>query len=157
MYYSDLDRASAPLDDGPQAGDCRRYPRPVPTPEEFAAMERFHGRRDPALTSEDELAREPDRRSMLIDFISDYDHGILVIEQLEGTADLQGWDVYAQGAHAEDDSIYIGVLPLMEGRVSTSVRTARESQSDQSSLFQVFQGRRVVRVGCFSSATQIEV
>lgn len=64
-----------------------------------------------------------------IDFTVLHDHGILVIEQLASKADHEGWDVYAEGAHAVPDSLYVGVRPSMEGAVCTSVRVVTSSLS----------------------------
>jgi len=78
-----------------------------------------------------------------VDFITDHDHGILVIEQLGSRSTHDDWDVYAEGAHSEGDSLYVGVLPPMEGRVSTSVRRDA-SEPDHEDLTLVFDGRLTV-------------
>jgi len=88
-----------------------------------------------------------------IDFTALHDHGILVIEQLASKADHEGWDVYAEGAHAVPDSLYVGVRPSMEGVVFTSVRVLNSSPSetwrepDRDGLTQIFSGRLQVPGG----------
>ncbi len=85
---------------------------------------------------------------MLIDFVADFDHGILVVEQLGSTALHEDWDVYALAAHRQDDSLYVAVLPPMEGQVAVSVREASGNPSGtEPPLLSVFEGRVLVPSG----------
>jgi hypothetical protein len=69
-----------------------------------------------------------------VDFVTQHDHGILVVEQLGSRAEHVFWNVDADGAHVEADSLYVAVRPSMEGAVSTSVRSAAVSPTENLEL-----------------------
>lgn len=83
----------------------------------------------------------------MIDFVTEHDHGILVVEQLGSTAIHDDWDVYAQPAHDQGDSLYIAVLPTMEGTVSTSVRKDDEPMPSEPPSHLVYEGHLSVPSG----------
>lgn len=76
----------------------------------------------------------------MIDFVVDHDHGILVIENLGSASLHEDWDVYAEAAHLQGDSLYISVLPSMEERVWTSVRGPRDAEPSRVGLTRIFEG-----------------
>lgn len=98
-------------------------------------------------------ATDPDLTS--VDFVAHHDHGILVVEPLGSRAEHEDWDVSAHGAHLEADSLFVAVLPSMEGTVATSVRSISEPQSAADGLERVFEGRleipsRVLLIGALT-------
>jgi hypothetical protein len=60
------------------------------------------------------------------EFTVEHDHGILVVEALGSSAEHEDWDVTTQASHIEPDSLFVAVLPSMEGAVTTSVRWATD-------------------------------
>lgn len=67
---------------------------------------------------------------MSVDLTVAHDHGILVIEDAQSRADHSEWDVTIDGAHFEPDSLYVAVLPTIEGTVSTSIRVLPDDGAD---------------------------
>ena len=87
-----------------------------------------------------------------VDFVAHHDHGILVVEPLGSRAEHEDWDGSAQGAHLEAGSLFVAVLPSMEGTVTTSVRSISEPVPPSEGLERVFEGRldvpsRVLLIG----------
>lgn len=76
----------------------------------------------------------------MVDFTLTYDHGILVIEDSESRPDHEAWEIDSQPAHATTDSIYVAVLPEMEGVVTTSVRTESEGSPTADDLHLIYEG-----------------
>lgn len=98
------------------------------------------------------MSRPTDPDLTSVDFVAHHDHGILVVEPLGSRAEHEDWDVSAHGAHLEADSLFVAVLPSMEGTVTTSVRSISEPQSAADGLERVFEGRleipsRVLLIG----------
>lgn len=81
---------------------------------------------------------------MSVDFVTDYDHGLLVIEQLGSRSTHDDWDVHTEGAHSDGDSVYVSVLPPMEGRVTTSVRRGDVEEPCSENLRLVFEGQLTI-------------
>lgn len=84
---------------------------------------------------------DPAQGPLSVDFTVAHDHGILVIEDSGFRGDHDAWAVDSEPAHATADSIYVAVLPEMEGLVTTSIRMASDVVLPADELNLIYEGR----------------
>jgi len=78
--------------------------------------------------------------NLLGTFTAFFDHGLLMVEDLESNAAHEGWDAATEFIHHDRDSLYIAVQSVVDGAVSVGVYRDVAPADEIEGLIPAFSG-----------------
>lgn len=79
--------------------------------------------------------------NLLGSFTAFFDHGLLLIEDLESSAAHEGWDSATEYVHFDADSLYVAVQSVVDGPVSVTVYRNSAPLGEVDGLVEAFAGQ----------------